>query len=106
MSPLALPCPPRPRLPLPAPADEKVSAGLYIHKYLSTAVGTCTAAFARSMLGGGSQPGVWFPEERGAVADRRALLAMAADGTSRFLVNRTAWQLEGEPIQLGMGMYL
>lgn len=46
---------------LPAPlsaaahADDKVAAGLYVHRYLSTAVGTCTAAFARCMLAGQTQ---------------------------------------------------
>jgi len=34
-----------------------VAAGLYVHKYLSTAVGTCTAAFARCMLAGHTQVG-------------------------------------------------
>lgn len=53
-----------------------------------------------------AQPGVWFPEERGALSDRRALLAAASDGCSRFLINRTPWQLDSDPIQLGMGLYL
>lgn len=52
------------------------------------------------------QPGVWFPEERGALSDRRALLGMASEGCTRFLLNRTPWQLETDPIQLGMGLYL
>jgi hypothetical protein len=64
-----------------------------VHPQLSRAVGTCTAAFARCMLAGQTQPGVWFPEERGALADRRALLGMASDGCSRFLLNRTPWQV-------------
>lgn len=90
----------------PPTADETIAAGLYVHKYLSTAVGTCTAAFARCMLAGHTQPGVWFPEERGALSSRLALLTMAADGSSRFLLNRTPWQLETDPVQLGMGLYL
>ncbi|PRW58282.1 saccharopine dehydrogenase [Chlorella sorokiniana] len=86
--------------------DDKVAAGLYVHKYLSTAVGTCTAAFARCMLAGHTQPGVWFPEERGALRDRRALLAMASEGSSRLELNRTPWQIASEPLQLGFGIYL
>ena len=38
----------------------------------------CTAAFVRAMLAGGTQPGVWFPEQREAVPDRRALLQARA----------------------------
>ncbi|PSC75317.1 saccharopine dehydrogenase [Micractinium conductrix] len=87
-------------------ADGPIAAGLYVHPRLSQAVGTCTAAFARCMLAGQTQPGVWFPEERGALSDRRALLAAASDGCSRFLINRTPWQLDSDPIQLGMGLYL
>ena len=60
------------------PAGSKVAAGLYVHPGLSAAVGTCTAAFARCMLAGHTQPGVWFPEERGALSDRRALMAAKA----------------------------
>ncbi|EFN59312.1 hypothetical protein CHLNCDRAFT_137680 [Chlorella variabilis] len=86
--------------------DGKIAAGLYVHQYLSQAVGTCTAAFARCMLAGQTQPGVWFPEEQGALGDRRALLGMASQGCTRFLLNRTPWQLETDPMQLGMGLYI
>lgn len=78
-----------------AAADGKIAAGLYVHQYLSQAVGTCTAAFARCMLAGQTQPGVWFPEEQGALGDRRALLGMASQGCTRFLLNRTPWQVGG-----------
>lgn len=87
-------------------ADDKIAAGLYVHPRLSEAVGTCTAAFARCMLAGQTRPGVWFPEEQGALADRRALLGAASQGAARFLVNRAPWSLETEPIQLGLGFYL
>ena len=63
------------------------------------------AAFARAMLAGETQPGVWFPEERGAISDRRALLAHAAEGTIRFELNRPPWALETNPTRLGFGMY-
>lgn len=95
-----------PRPAPPAPADDKTAAGLYVHPRLSEAVGTCTAAFARCMLAGQTAPGVWFPEERGALGDRRALLGAASQGAARFLVNRPTWSLETEPIQLGLGFYL
>lgn len=52
------------------------------------------------------QPGVWFPEERGALRDRRALLAMASEGSARFELNRTPWQIASDPVQLGFGIYL
>ncbi|KAL4424432.1 hypothetical protein ABPG77_006370 [Micractinium sp. CCAP 211/92] len=86
--------------------NDKIAAGLYVHPRLSEAVGTCTAAFARCMLAGQTRPGVWFPEEQGALADRRALLGAASQGAARFLVNRAPWSLETEPIQLGLGFYL
>ena len=54
---------------------------------------------------GGTQPGVWFPEERGALRDRRALLQMSSEGTRRFLLNKPPWALETEPVQLGLGFY-
>lgn len=89
----------------PSPTDGKVAAGLYVHPRLSEAAGVATAAFARCTLAGQVAPGVWFPEERAALSDRRALLALAARGSTRFLLNRTPWQLETDPVQLGMGFY-
>ena len=91
---------PLPLQPLAAPADGKTAAGLYVHQQTSQAVGVAIAAFARCMLAAQTQPGVWFPEERGALADRRALLALAAQGTSRFELNRTPWQLQTDPVQV------
>jgi hypothetical protein len=64
-----------------------------------------TAAFAQAMLAGETQPGVWFPEEREAIPDRRGLLQRAAEGTIRFELNRPPWALETTPKQLGFGMY-
>ena len=43
---------------------------------------------------------------RGALRDRRALLAMASDGSARFELNRTPWQIASDPVQLGFGIYL
>ena len=57
------------------------------------------------MLKGETQPGVWFPEERGAIQDRRALLQAAAEGAVRFELNRPPWALESNPTRLGFGMY-
>lgn len=84
-----------PRSSSPHGADGKLASGLYVHPFLSTAVGTCIAAFARCMLAGQTQPGVWFPEERGALADRKTLLGMSTEGCTRFLLNRTPWQVRG-----------
>ena len=85
--------------------DGKIAAGLFVHEYLSQSVGISTAAFARSMLAGGTSPGVWFPEEQGALSDRRALLQMASEGTSQFILNKPLWEIESERVQLGFGMY-
>lgn len=84
----------------------KSSAALFVHWRLSDAVGTCTAAFARNVLQGATQPGVWYPEEMEAVPDRRNLLLMASDGVNRLEVNRPVWEIEQEAKQLGMGLYI
>ena len=63
------------------------------------------AAFARAMLNGSTEPGVWFPEEPEAVSDRRGLLMDAAEGTITFDLNKPPWQLGTDPKQIGMGMY-
>ena len=65
----------------------------------------CVAAFARHMLAGGTKPGVWFPEEAGAIEDRRAVLQEASAGCDRFELNRPPWALAGDPIRIGMGFY-
>ncbi|KAK9917892.1 hypothetical protein WJX75_009328 [Coccomyxa subellipsoidea] len=85
--------------------DGTTAAGIFVHKLLSDSVGISTAAFAKAILRGETQPGVWFPEERGAVSDRRKLLQDAAEGTVRFELNRPPWALESNPTRLGMGMY-
>ncbi len=63
-------------------------------------------AFAMAMLEGGTQPGVWYPEEKEALRDRQTLLSRAAEGTLRFAVNRPLWALESDPKQIGMGLYV
>ena len=45
----------------------KTAAGLFIHKRLPEAMGNSVAAFAHAMLNGGTQPGVWYPEEKEAL---------------------------------------
>lgn len=85
--------------------DGTNATGLYLHRRLSQSVGVATAAFAHSMLAGGCLPGVWFPEERAAVADRRLLLQLASRGASRFLLNSPVWELETDAVQIGMGFY-
>jgi hypothetical protein len=84
---------------------EKVAAGLFVHEKLSESVGTCTAAFATCMLAGGTQPGVWYPEQPGAIPDRELLLQLASHGAKQVLLNKSPFQLQNDPIQLGFGIY-
>ena len=58
------------------------------------------------MLRGETDPGVWYPEEAGAVKDRARLLEAAAVGCDNYEMNKAAWMLESKPINLGFGMYL
>ena len=58
------------------------------------------------MLEGESQPGVWFPEERGALQQREKLLKRASRGCQRFVINKPVWALESNPKQLGFGIYM
>lgn len=48
----------------------KNAAGIYVHKKLPEAMGNSVAAFAHAVLSGGTQPGVWYPEEKEALAVR------------------------------------
>jgi short subunit dehydrogenase-like uncharacterized protein len=84
----------------------KLAGGIFNHPRLRDAVGNGTAAFASAMLRGETQPGVWYPEEPEAVADRAALLAAASQGCDNFVINQAAWMLESKPINLGFGLYL
>lgn len=83
----------------------KNAAGIFVHRRLPEAMGNSVAAFAHAVLSGGTQPGVWYPEEREALADRRAFLQYASKGCSRFDLNRPAWALESEVRQLGGLIY-
>ena len=86
-------------------ADGTNATALFLHNRLSDSVGICNAAFAYNMLVGGCSPGVYFPEEQAAVRDRLAVLQMASQGTTRFLLNKAAWELDTEPVKVGMGFY-
>lgn len=46
----------------------KNAAGIYVHKKLPEAMGNSVAAFAHAVLSGHTQPGVWYPEEKEALA--------------------------------------
>lgn len=48
----------------------KNAAGIYVHKKLPEAMGNSVAAFAHAVLSGHTAPGVWYPEEREALAVR------------------------------------
>jgi hypothetical protein len=52
----------------------KSAAGLFVHKRLPAAMGNSVAAFAAGVLAGGAAPGVWYPEEKEAVAVGLGLL--------------------------------
>ncbi|KAK3278251.1 hypothetical protein CYMTET_13782 [Cymbomonas tetramitiformis] len=85
--------------------DGSAPSGLYVHKKLSSAVGESTAAFAMNVLEGGAQPGVWYPEEKEAVKDRRVLLERAAKNARLFILNKPSWMLESDAINIGFGFY-
>lgn len=66
---------------------------------------SCIAAFVDAVLTGGTQPGVWFPEEPEAVADRMRLLQQSCKGCIRFELNQPPWVIESDAKQMGMGFY-
>eukprot|EP00793_Prasinoderma_coloniale_P001693 PRCOL_00003498-RA len=79
------------------------------HKHLTDSAATAVAAFASSMLAGGTAPGVWYPEEEGACAAgdaRAALIAACAEGSFVNEVNVGQWTMETKEVQLGMGLYI
>ena len=84
----------------------KTAGGIYNHPRLSDAVGDSVAAFASAMLAGETRPGVWFPEEPGAIEDRAKLLEAASKGCDNYEINKASWMLESKPINLGFGLYL
>lgn len=85
----------------------RTTLGLFTHKQLSVSVGNSTAAFAMALLEGGTQPGVWFPEqpEGVAVESRGKLLERAAQGTINFVLNQIPWMVETNPKEIGLGIY-
>jgi len=38
--------------------------------------------------------------------NRRRVLELASKGCFLYGINKPFWEIEGEPLQLGMGMYL
>jgi hypothetical protein len=82
--------------------DGTNSAGVYVHEKLPAAMGNSVAAFAHAVLNGQTKPGVWYPEEKEALSDRRAFLKYAAEGCSNFDLNRPAWALESPIKQIGL----
>lgn len=78
----------------------KSAAGIYYHRKLSDAMGYSLAAFAQALLTGGTQPGVWYPEQAEAITLRRQFLQTASTGATRFVLNKPAWQLESEVKQV------
>jgi len=87
--------------------DGKKAIGIFSHKMLSVSVGFSVAAFARAVLEGSTQPGVWYPEEEGGIAEsaRRKLLERAAEGTLNFVMNKSPWMIDRDPKEVGFGIY-
>ena len=85
---------------------DKTAAGIYVHSKLSESIGTCINAFAQCLLSGETQPGVWLPEEKESMQNRRMFLNRASEGCQRLVLNRPAWQIESEPTRIGLGMYV
>lgn len=83
----------------------KSAGAIYVHKRLPEAMGNSVAAFAHAMLQGQTKPGVWYPEEPEALADRPAFMEYAAKGCSRFELNRGLWALESPVKQIGGLIY-
>lgn len=69
-------------------SNGKEAVGLFVHKYLSEVVGSSVAGFADAVLGGCTEPGVWYPEERGALNSGRARQQVRRSSLS-FLLKRT-----------------
>lgn len=90
-------------------ADLETSAGetasaIYVHRDMTSAVGTCTAAFAAAVLEGLVPAGVTRPEALPRAA-RDAIRERAAAGAARCEVGVPAWAVDSEPKRLGFGMY-
>ncbi|MEW5300170.1 MAG: hypothetical protein WDW36_003119 [Sanguina aurantia] len=83
----------------------KNSAGLFVHKKLSESMGYSVAAFADSILQGNTDVGVWYPEEQGALKDRRRFFSIASTGCDRFDLNKSAWSMESDIKQIGGLIY-
>lgn len=85
----------------------KKAIGIFSHKMLSVSVGMSVAAFVRALLEGATQPGVWFPEEEGGIAEsaRPKLLERAAEGTLNFVMNKSPWMTDKDPKEIGFGLY-
>lgn len=86
--------------------DEKTASGIYYHEKLSESLGACVAAFARCLLNKETSPGVWHPEEPGAMINRKSFLKDASEGCQRLILNRPPWQIESDPTRIGLGLYV
>ena len=96
--------------------DEQASSSAFVHRDMATAVGACTAAFARELLfgqGGDGRKnsennetivpaGVCRPEALPAASRARILRDVAENsGAARFEVGAPPWALDSEPTRLG-----
>ena len=113
--------------------DEQASSSAFVHRDMATAVGACTAAFAREVLrldeggegdedgsgrgGPGGEggrkrrhsvpPGVCRPEALPGASRERILKDVAENsGAARFEVGAPPWALDSEPTRLGEFFFL
>ena len=86
--------------------EGKSASGIYVHSALPQSIGTCVSAFAQCLLNDESQPGVWYPEEKEAMVNRKRFLEDAAEGCQRLVLNRPGWQLESDPQRVALGIYV
>lgn len=109
--------------------DEQASSSSFVHRDMATAVGACTAAFAREVLrldeGSGDNgnngsgeglerkkkysvpPGVCRPEALPPASRERILRDVAENsGVARFEVGAPPWALDSEPTRLGECFFL
>ena len=97
--------------------DEQASSSAFVHRDMATAVGACTAAFAREVLFGGGNGGAESESEKGKFSvpagvcrpealpaeSRERILKDVAEnsGAARFEVGAPPWALDSEPTRLG-----
>ena len=86
-------------------SNKTVQSGVFVHAHAASAAGAAAAGFCRAVLNGETAPGVWFPEEEGAVEDVAGFLEFAREGADRLDLCQPPWKVDSNATQLGMGLY-